>query len=139
MPIDHLARTDVVTAAPETPVAELASMMERERVGSVMIAEGDSPVGIVTDRDIALRALAEGEARDAMTALDVMTTDLCTADPDMGFYEATTMMAEHGVRRLPVCDGDTLVGVITFDDLTELLADEEQQLAEVIRAQRPSY
>jgi len=48
-------------------------------------------------------------------------------------------MAENGVRRLPVCEGDELVGIITADDLTELIADEEQQLAEVIRAQRPEY
>jgi len=49
------------------------------------------------------------------------------------------MMAEHGIRRLPIREGDELVGIITADDLTELIADEEQQLAEVIRAQRPEY
>jgi CBS domain-containing protein len=48
-------------------------------------------------------------------------------------------MAEHGVRRLPVCDDETLAGIITADDLTELLADEQQHLADLVRAQRPDY
>jgi len=65
-----------------------------------------------------------------------MTEDPQTIDRNEGFYKATNPMAENGVRRLPVCEGDELVGIITADDLTEPIADEEQQLAEVIRAQR---
>lgn len=100
VPFDHLARTDVVVTPPDTPVAELAAKMGSQRVGNVIITEGDSPVGIVTDRDITLRALTEEEPQTGMTARDLMTTDLCTATPDVGFYEATSMMAEHGVCRL---------------------------------------
>ncbi|WP_316043087.1 CBS domain-containing protein [Haloplanus rubicundus] len=60
--------------------------------------------------------------------------------PEVGFYEAAQVMSENGVRRLPVCDeSDELVGIITADDLTGLLADENQQPASVIRAQRPAY
>ncbi len=60
-------------------------------------------------------------------------------DPE-AVHQAAELMCEHGVRRLPVCDADDeLVGIITADDLTELLADEQQQLADVIRAQRPPY
>ncbi len=69
-----------------------------------------------------------------------MTTDLCTVAPETGFYEAATTMSEHGVRRLPVCDDqDDLVGIISIDDMTELLAEESQRLASVVQAQRPSY
>lgn len=139
MPIDDLARSDVVTADPDTSISALATSMEEEDVGSVVITEGDSPVGIVTDRDLTLRVLGAGNDPDELTAEDVMTQDLCTIDRAAGFYEATTLMSENGIRRLPVCDGDDLVGIITADDLTELLADEEQQLVEVIRAQRPEY
>ncbi|OAQ54268.1 signal transduction protein [Natrinema mahii] len=138
MPIDDLARSDVVTAAPDASVEELAATMDREGVGSIVITDDDAPVGIVTDRDLTVRVLADGTDTE-QTAADIMTEDPCTIERNGGFYEATDLMAEHGVRRLPVSDDDQLVGIITADDLTELIADEEQQLADVIRAQRPDY
>ncbi len=140
MPIQDLARDDVVSASPETAVPELAQQMRDEGVGSVVITNGNSPVGIATDRDLAVRTLADETDPDEQTAEDVMSKELCTAAPDTGFYEAASTMSENGVRRLPICDeNDELVGIITADDLTELLSEESEQLAEVIRAQRPSY
>lgn len=139
MPVEDLARSDVVTADPETPVGDLAATMDRENVGSVVVTNGDTPVGIVTDRDLAVRVLAQDVDPGELTAEAVMTDDLCTVERNSGFYEATSLMAEHGIRRLPVCDGDSLAGIISSDDLNELLADEQQQFAEVIRAQRPEY
>ncbi|MFW6002984.1 MAG: CBS domain-containing protein [Halanaeroarchaeum sp.] len=139
MPIQDLARSEVVTAEPETPVGELARTMDREDVGSVVVTEGDEPVGIVTDRDLALRVIGEDGDPATQTAEDVMTSDLTSIESGAGFYEAADLMAEKGIRRLPVCEGDVLVGFITADDLTELLADEQQHLAEIIRAQRPEY
>ncbi|MEF8814719.1 MAG: CBS domain-containing protein [Halovenus sp.] len=139
MPIEDLARSDAVTAAPETPVAELAATLDEENVGSVVITNDESPVGIVTDRDLTVRVLGKGIDPADQTAEDVMTDELRTAEPDAGFYDAATLMADHGIRRLPICEGDTLVGIITADDITELLADEQQQLGDIIRAQRPEY
>lgn len=139
MPIDDLARSEVVTADPEQSIADVATAMEEENVGSVVVTDGESPIGIITDRDLALRVLGQRADPSDLTVGEVMTEDLCTIDRSAGFYEATSLMSEHGIRRLPVCEGDSLVGIITADDLTELLADEEQQLAEVIRSQRPEY
>jgi len=139
MPIEDLARSDAVTADPETPVTELAAIMDEEKVGSVMITTGETPVGIVTDRDLTVRVLGEQVDPTEQTAEDVMTTDLYTAEPGDGFYEAANLMADHGIRRLPICEGDRLVGIITADDITELLADEQQHLGDTIRAQRPEY
>ncbi|MFD1685778.1 CBS domain-containing protein [Halobellus litoreus] len=139
MPIEDLARSDVVTADTDTPVAALATTMEDQEVGSIVITDGDTPVGIVTDRDLTVRVLGAGIDPAGQTAADVMTEDLCLIDRGAGFYEAADLMSEHGIRRLPVQDGDSLVGIITADDLTELLADEQQKLAEVIRGQRPAY
>ncbi|MFB6091428.1 MAG: CBS domain-containing protein [Haloquadratum sp.] len=139
MPVDDLARSDVVTATPDTPVRELASAMDDENVGSIVVVDGETPVGIVTDRDLTVRVLGSGGDPDEQTADDVMSDDLRMVDKDAGFYETANIMSENGVRRLPVSDGESLVGIITADDLTELLADEEQQLAEIIRAQRPRY
>ncbi len=140
MPIQDLAREAVVSESPDTPVSELAQRMRDESVGSVVITNDRTPTGIVTDRDLTTRVLAESADPNDQTARDIMTEDLCAVDPGAGFYEAAQVMSENGVRRLPVCDEtDELVGIITADDLTELLADENQQLASVIQAQRPSY
>lgn len=140
MPIQDLARSEVVTANEETSIAELARTMRERVVGSVVITDGDSPVGIVTDRDLVMRVLAEETNPTDQTARDVMSTDLCSVGPEAGFYEAAEVMSENGIRRLPICDeNDDLVGIITADDLTELLADEQQSLASIIQAQRPEY
>lgn len=140
MPIQDLAREDVVTASPDAPVSELAQQMRDEKVGSVVVTDGQIPVGIATDRDLTTRVLAEETDPNDSTAQDVMSEDLCAVSPEAGFYEAAEVMSENGVRRLPVCDDDDeLVGIITADDLTELLADENEKLASVIKAQRASY
>ncbi|MFC4405929.1 CBS domain-containing protein [Haloarchaeobius iranensis] len=139
MPIEDLARSDVVTATPDTPVETLAATMDEESVGSIVVTRDDSPVGLVTDRDLTVRVLAAARNPTDLTATDVMSEDLCTVQLGAGFYEAATTMAENGVRRLPVCDGESLEGIITADDLTELLADEQQHLADLVRAQRPEY
>lgn len=139
MPVSDLARSDVVTAQPETSVTELADTMNAEGVGSVVITDGETPAGIVTDRDLAIRVVSDQRDLTATTAADVMTEDLKTIEADAGFYEATNLMSESSVRRLPVTDGEELAGIVTADDLTELIADEEQQLASTIRAQRPAY
>ncbi|MFB6104985.1 MAG: CBS domain-containing protein [Halobacteriaceae archaeon] len=140
MPIQDLARDSVVTASPDTDVTTLASRMRDETVGSVVITEDDQPIGIVTDRDLTTRVLAADADSDDLTAADVMTENLCTVGSDTGFYEAAEVMSENGVRRLPVCAADgELVGILTADDLTELLADEQQYLGAIIRSQRPAY
>ena len=139
MPIEDLARSDTVTAAPDTPVTDLAATMDEENVGSVVITDDETPVGIVTDRDLTVRVLGADVDPTGQTADDVMTDDLRTIEPNAGFYEGAELMADHGIRRLPVCEGDTLVGIITADDITELLADEQQHLGNVIRAQRSEY
>lgn len=140
MPIQDLARDDVVSTSPDASVPELAQLMRDENVGSVVIRSDESPVGIATDRDLTTRVLAEEIDPIDQTAEDVMSGDLCTVGPDAGFYEAAEVMSDNGIRRLPVCtEDDELLGIITADDLTELLAEENGQLASVIQAQRPSY
>ncbi|RQG96770.1 CBS domain-containing protein [Natrarchaeobius oligotrophus] len=140
MPVENLARSDVVTAHEDEHVEELATLMDDSDIGSVVIVDGDEPIGIVTDRDLATRVIGNGMDPSETTAGDVMSDDLTTVDHTDGFYHVTELMSEHGVRRLPVCDdGNELVGIITFDDLNELLADEHMQLSDVIQAQRPEY
>ncbi|WP_306061631.1 CBS domain-containing protein [Natronococcus wangiae] len=140
MPIENLARRDVITASPDESVHELATTMREEDVGSIVITDGETPVGIVTDRDLTMQVLAEQADPGEMAAEDVMSEELRTIQRDAGFYEATELMSRYGIRRVPVTDADDqLTGIITADDLSELLADEQQELADVVRAQRPPY
>ena len=140
MPVDDLARSDVVTATEETPVSDLGQTMANETVGSVVIVDDEQPVGIVTDRDLALQCVAEKGDTSDQTAENVMSEDLETIERTAGFFEAVDLMSEKGIRRLPITD-DTgeLVGILTSDDLTTLLADEQQGLSKVIEVQRPPY
>jgi len=140
MPVDDLARSDVVTATEDTSVSELGQTMANETVGSVVIVDDEQPVGIVTDRDLALRCVAEEGDTSDKTAGNVMSENLETVEQTAGFFEAVDVMSDNGIRRLPVTDDSgELVGILTSDDLTTLLADEQQGLSSVIEAQRAPY
>jgi signal-transduction protein with cAMP-binding, CBS, and nucleotidyltransferase domain len=137
MTIGRLIRKDVVTAAADTPVLKLAQLMEEQDVGSVVIMSDDRPTGVVTDRDLTLNIIAQGTNPETTLARDVMSQDLFSVDTDAGVFAVMNQMADVGVRRVPVTEGDTLVGVIAFDDLVVLLANELGNLAAVIEAKTP--
>ena len=125
MPVETLACGDVVTVSTDAEIQEIATMMHEESVGSVVITDGSEPVGIVTDRDLAIQVIANGESPDGTTAGEIMSDAVQTIDSDEGFYRATELMSEHGIRRLPVVDSNyELTGILTVDDLNELLAGE---------------
>jgi signal-transduction protein with cAMP-binding, CBS, and nucleotidyltransferase domain len=139
MPIQDIIREDVVTAGKDATVAALARQMKDQNVGSVIITNSETPIGIVTDRDLTTRILSNGDGPGDLHAKDVMSEELCSIDERAGFYETAQLMSEEGVRRLPVCDDDgRLSGIITADDMSELLAEEQQQLAAIIQAQQPA-
>lgn len=138
--IKTFVREDVVSAAPETGIEELARLFADERVGSVVIVDGDDPVGIVTDRDIVVQAIAEGRDLESLTAADVMSDDLVTVDADAGIFDVIRTMEEANVRRIPAVDGDGhLAGMVTFDDFVVLLGRELNLLGDAIEAEIPPY
>lgn len=139
MTVANLMRTEVVTATRETSVNEIARELRDENVGSAVIVEGNRPIGIVTDRDIAVRIAADNLDPTRMTASDMMTEDPTTVDVDTGVMELCNAMYEAGIRRMPVVDGDDLAGIITLDDLNVLLVRELGNLAGVIEAESPPY
>jgi CBS domain-containing protein len=139
MTVSDLMRTEVVTASPDEPANELATAMRDESVGSVVITEDGAPVGIVTDRDLAVRITADGLDPSEMPARNVMTEDPATVDVDTGIMDLVDTMEEASVRRMPVVDGGELAGIVTLDDLSVLLTSEQQRLADVIEAESPPY
>lgn len=139
MTVDELARTDPIVATRQAPIAQVSALMRDENVGSVVIVDDDEPVGIVTDRDITVKVTAEGKDPTDVPAEDVMTPDPVVVDGDAGLMELTHTMADNGVRRVPVVDNGKLDGIITLDDVDQLLSDERQNLAKVIEAESPPY
>ena len=116
---------DVMTSNPRTieastPATDAARSMKDEDVGSLPIVEGDRLAGMVTDRDIAVRIVAEG--RDGSTSVgEIASRDLVTVDPDQSIDEAARLMARHQLRRLPVVEEDgRLVGIVAQADVAQL-------------------
>ncbi len=105
-----------VTATAERTVEQVARLMDQESVGAVVITEGDRPIGIVTDRDLAVRALARGVAADARID-SVMSTDLVTMGATADLREALRIFESRTFRRLPLVDAGRMVGILTVDDL----------------------
>ena len=138
MPVESLA-VDVETARKDTPLRELARRMLDEELGDLVIAEDDRPIGIVTDRDIAL-AVARDDDLDALTAGDVMTPDPVTIHRDATAVDLPATMAEGRVRRIPVVDDDgRLVGIATLDDVVATVGEMLKDVATVIEGQSREY
>ena len=103
---------------PETPVSEAAQLMETEDIGSLPIVDGEQLAGMVTDRDIVIRAVAKGKDPRGMPVREVASGELITVQAGDNLSDALELMASHQVRRLPVVDEDNrLVGILAQADI----------------------
>lgn len=140
MTVNDIAREDVVQTTPDAVITDVAETMREENVGCVVVTEDGRPTGIVTDRDVTVRVVAEREDPERVTASDVMTADPATIPRDAGVFELTEALDAATVRRMPVVDDDgDLAGIVTLDDLTRLLVDELDHLTGVVEAESPPY
>jgi len=106
------------TLAPDATIVEAARAMRDEDAGIMPVVEGDRLEGVITDRDIVVRTVADGKNPEEIRVRDVMSERLVTIDPDQDIDEAMRLMAEHQVRRLPVCEEDgRIVGVLAQADV----------------------
>lgn len=124
------------TIEPTATARAAAKRMEKEGIGSLVVVEGERPVGIVTDRDLALEIL--GERRDASLVQvgEIAATRPVTIAETASVPDAIDLLRRHGLRRLPVVDAEgNLAGIVTRDDLLRFLATEIGELAEVLRRQ----
>ena len=116
MQLRDVMTANPTTVAPSATIEEAARVMRDKDTGIVPVVDKGRPVGIVTDRDIVVRAVAEGAA-GTKSVRDIASTNLVTVTPDMSTEEAAELMAERQVRRVLVCEGDRLVGVASIGDL----------------------
>ena len=126
---------EVMTQNPEcvsgdTTVADAAKLMRDKDFGGVLCTAGDEVKGFLTDRDIAVRVVAEGKDPNSTAVGDVATTELHTLSPDDSVEDAIEIVRKHNVRRVPVVEGAKPVGIVSIGDLA-LERDKDSALADI--------
>lgn len=141
MAASEYCNRDVVIVEAEDSLRGAIQLMRKHHVGDVVVVEqvagANTPVGILTDRDLVLEVLAQDINIDSVTVGDVMSDQLVTVTEDTGLDETLDVMRAHGIRRLPVIDrSGNLQGIISIDDVLEVLADQVQKLAILIKTEQ---
>ena len=128
---------DAMTAEPRSigasaSVVEAARLMREEHIGSLPIIDNEQLVGMITDRDITTRVVAEAADPKLTSVGDVYSQDLISVEPESDLEEALLLMARHQVRRLPVVDNGKLVGIVAQADIA--LSENEKKTGELVEA-----
>lgn len=131
--LKDFATSVVAVVEPETTALVVAQLMRKHHIGALVVIEAgekNRPVGIVTDRDLVLELMAEGLDPAVFTAGDIMSVNLVLATPEMDAMDAVQLMKTHRLRRLVMVDeAGRLVGIVTMEDVLELLTGELANLA----------
>lgn len=129
MKVNECMCENVFCATPDTTVADVAKLMSEKHVGCIPICEYNKQiVGIITDRDIALRSVACGKDANTTKASEIMTTDVYKVTTSSDINEATKLMCDCQVKRIPVTNGNTVIGIVTLADLVNNNNVSEQEL-----------
>lgn len=141
MSLCEICNRSVVVTPAKTSVEEASRLMREHHVGSLVVVEesarGRRPIGIITDRDVVVEVVAAGVAPATVTVGEVMGAELVTAREDDEPWDTIRVMQERGVRRIPVVGRDgLLVGIVTVDDLLEIIADQLDGLAKVFSSEQ---
>jgi len=131
---------DLRVVRPDTSVKEVVAVMNKFDIGSVVVVQGDRPVGIITERDILRRIVEPCLDPGTMTAKQVMTSPVVTIDENASINEAAKLMAKKRIKRLLVTrNNDELVGIITFTDIVTKVPDLLSILEELVRPHARKY
>ena len=109
---------DVACVQPDETVVRAAQMMKQHQCGSIPVCSGSKVEGIVTDRDIALRCIAEGKDANQSKVRDIMTASPAMGSPEMDVNDAARLMSEKQIRRLPIIENNNLVGMLALGDIS---------------------
>jgi len=141
MRLQEIMTKNVITAQPNTTVTDAAKIMQAHNVGAIPVCDQNKKVlGIITDRDIVVRSIANNGDPKTTTIDGLMTKEVVTAEPDMDAEEAARLMARHKIRRLPVVQNGRLVGIVAIGDLaTHRVSVHEaaEALTEISQPSRP--
>lgn len=141
MSVGDICNRDVVVMDKQGSLYEAAKLMRDYHVGDIVVTENHpgrrAPVGILTDRDIVIEVLAEGVDPKTLIVADIMSYDLLTAREDDELLDTVRAMRAHGVRRIPVVNREGgLEGIVSVDDLLDLVAEQLADLVELFRREQ---
>ena len=141
MSVGEICNRNVAVVSKESSIQEAAELMRKRHVGDLIVVGHDHnrkiPIGILTDRDIVVELIAKKVPTDAVTVGDIMSYELVTAMEDDDMLQTLKLMRAKGARRLPVVDaGGSLVGVLTVDDIVELIAATLSDVSKLIERQQ---
>ena len=120
--VKEIMNDSVVSVDSSVTATDAAKLMEDSKVGAVIVFENASPVGIITDRDFAIKITAHSYPIDTPVRR-IMSSPLISIDPDSDVWTASDLMSTRNVRKLPVIDDDKVVGIVTSSDLVKHIAD----------------
>ena len=123
--IKDVMTSQVHSCETSASVLDAAKLMAQEDVGPIPVVENGRLMGIVTDRDIAVRVVAEGRDPSSTTVGQIASRDVVTATPDDDLDDVTSLLAQHQVRRIPVVEGDRLVGIVAQADIARMGKDKK--------------
>jgi CBS domain-containing protein len=118
-PVREIMTSQVVAIGPQVNVREIARMMRDNNIGSVLVVEQNRLIGVISDRQLAISCLAEGKDPTACTAMEIMTRNPITVTPDTSEGDAIRLIGQHQIRRLPVVEDNTVVGIVSVADLAK--------------------
>jgi CBS domain-containing protein len=121
---------DIWSVGPEVSVYDAIAEMAQKGVGALVVLEGESLVGVVSERDYARKVVLQGRSSKNTKIRDIMTTRVVYARPDQSVEDCMAMMTEKRIRHLPVMDGDKLVGVLSIGDLVKSIMEEQKHVIE---------
>jgi CBS domain-containing protein len=130
---------EVRVVRPDTTVKEVVATMNKFNIGSIIVVQGERPVGIITERDILRRLVEPCLAPETLTARHIMTSPVVTINENASIEEAARLMAKKKVKRLPVMEDDKIVGVITYTDIVFKVPTLLSILEELVRPYRRFY
>ena len=141
MNVGEVCNREVVVTGKDSPIIDAAKLMRNYHVGDVVVVdESDGkriPVGILTDRDMVIELLAEEVDSNSVNVGDIMSVDLLTANEEDEIWDTIKRMRSHGVRRVPVVNKENgLEGILTVDDVTDLIAEQLRDLVDLVAMER---
>jgi CBS domain-containing protein len=130
---------EVKVVRPDTTVKEVVATMNKFDIGSIIVVQGERPVGIITERDILRRLVEPCLAPETLTARHIMTSPVTTINETATIEEAAKLMAKKRVKRLPVMSDEKIVGIVTFTDIVTKVPTLLSILEELVRPHKRKY
>jgi len=133
MQLKQIMQKKIITVNPETTIRETAKKMKDYRVGYLLVTNGESIKGCITDRDLVIW-LASGKDPDGTRIDGIMQSSVITATPETDVFDASKLMARKKVRRLPVVENNKLIGLVSVSDLASVIEEEVDNFLHVEEA-----